>query len=140
MKDKYIIGMNNTVKSTIEKMEKEKIKAVVILDEDEKVVGLFSNGDMRTFFLRGGELSSSICDAMNKNPKLYRSIEEIEEERITTIRVLYPIIDENNKIKDILDYDFLDKEEKIKQISLWLLWRGEEVQDYIHIPKYYLSH
>ena len=77
------------------------------------MVGLFSNGDMRTFFLRGGELSSSICDAMNKNPKLYRSIEEIEEERITTIRVLYPIIDENNKIKDILDYDFLDKEEKI---------------------------
>ena len=79
MQEKYIVGNNITVKETIEKMEKEQIKAVVVTDDDGKVIGLFSNGDMRSFFLKGGALSVNICDAMNKNPKLYYSEDEVNE-------------------------------------------------------------
>ena len=53
MQDKYIVDSQSTVKETIEKMEIESVKAVVVVDGDNKVVGLFSNGDMRSLFLRG---------------------------------------------------------------------------------------
>lgn len=113
MLDKYIVNLQITVKATIEKMEKEQIKAVVVVDGEEKVVGLFSNGDMRNFFLRGGSLSSNICDAMNKEPKLFYSSREVEEERKIKNRVIYPIVDIDKKIIDILDYDHYNYNEKV---------------------------
>lgn len=134
MCDKYIVTMHNTVKSTIEKMEKEQIKAVVVLDENEKVVGLFSNGDMRTFFLRGGDLSSNICDAMNKTPKLFYSVEEIEQERISKTRVIYPIVDVECRVVDILDYDHSNSSEKVndslKDIPLVIMAGGKGTRLY----------
>lgn len=105
MHEKYIVSTQDTVKSTIEKMGKELIKAVVVTDGNGKVAGLFSNGDMRSFFLKGGSLSANICDAMNHTPKLYHSVDEIETERRTMRRVLYPIVDDENRIVDILDYN-----------------------------------
>ena len=105
MLEKYIVDTECTVKAAIEKMEKESVKAVVIIEEDNKVAGLFSNGDMRSFFLRGGALSANICEAMNKNPVLYHSEEDIEEERKSISRVLYPIVDDENHLIEIKDYD-----------------------------------
>lgn len=53
MVEKYLIDISFTVKQTIEKMEKDLIKAVVVVDDDKHVLGLFSNGDMRRFFFAG---------------------------------------------------------------------------------------
>ena len=103
MQEKYLIGMQCTVKEAIEKMELEQIKAVVIVDKQNRVAGLFSNGDMRTFFLRGGSLHANICDAMNRHPVLFHSEEEVRKERQNTVRVIYPIVDQDTKIISILD-------------------------------------
>lgn len=116
MQEKYIVNIHITVKAAIEKMEKEEIKAVVIVDDDEKVAGLFSNGDMRTFFLRGGSLSANICDAMNKNPKLFYSDDEVSEDRETQNRVIYPIVDDERRITNILDFDNSNTNGKISDV------------------------
>ena len=104
MNDKYIVKSTISVKDAIEKMEKELIKAVVVVDDNNNLIGLFSNGDMRSFFLKGGILSSNICDAMNKTPIVYESIEEIIEERKTKTRVIYPIV-LKGKLIDIIDFE-----------------------------------
>ena len=75
---KYTVNQNNTVKAVIEQMEQESIKAVVVVNDNNQVVGLFSNGDMRSFFLRGGSLSENITVAMNSNPRLFDSEEEAQ--------------------------------------------------------------
>lgn len=105
MEEKYVISEELTVKQTIEKMEKERIKAVVVVDKQNRVSGLFSNGDMRNFFLKGGSLSENIKEAMNEHPHLYHSEEEIMMEREETRRVIYPIVDSQNCILKILDYE-----------------------------------
>jgi len=126
---KYIITLDYTVKSAIEKMEKENGKAVIIVDDNNRVVGLFTNGDMRRFFLSGGSLSANITEAMNKKPKLYFSKEEIEEERKSLIRVIYPIVDRYNHLIDVLDYDnrsFHDKvNDSLKDIPLVIMAGGK---------------
>ncbi|MBE5924470.1 MAG: CBS domain-containing protein [Lachnospiraceae bacterium] len=108
MQDKYIVNTDISVKNVIEKMEKNLIKAVVIVNDDNKVEGLFSNGDMRRFFLSGGNLSANISDAMNKNPRLYHSEDEVKEERKIQNRVIYPIIDNEGHLVDVLDFDNAD--------------------------------
>lgn len=116
MIEKYLASPNITVKETIEKMTKSNIKALIIVDENKTVLGIFSNGDMRSYFLRGGNLSANICTAMNNNPFLYRSVNEVINERRLYERVIYPIVDENNRIIDILDYNRSAKTEQLSNV------------------------
>ena len=103
MIEKYFVDATFSVKQTIEQMEKESIKAVLVINEKKQVLGLFSNGDMRKFFLRGGGLSENIKNAMNPNPKLYHSIEEVENEKENVKRIIYPVVDSNKTVVDIVD-------------------------------------
>lgn len=134
MLSKYTISLDHSVKSAIEKMEMEYIKAVVIVDDDNKVLGIFSNGDMRRFFLSGGLLSSNISDAMNKTPKLFFSQTEIDEERKSFKRVIYPIIDNENRLIDVVDYEserFSGKvSDSLKDIPLVIMAGGKGTRLY----------
>lgn len=103
--EKYLASPEITVKEAIEKMTKGNIKAIIIVDSNHTVLGVFSNGDMRSYFLRGGDLSANIRTAMNSNPFLYRSSSEVIDERRMYERVIYPIVDERNRIIDVLDYN-----------------------------------
>lgn len=104
MVDKYLVSPNLTVKVAIEKMAKENVKAVIVVDDDRKVMGIFSNGDMRSYFLKGGSLAENICSAMNRFPCLYQSEAAVIKERKQYERVIYPIVDELNRIIEVLDY------------------------------------
>ena len=64
---------------------------------------------MRKFFLKGGKLSESIEKAMNKKPRLYHSEEEVLNEKKKTKRIIYPLVDNNNCLIDIID-DNLNEE------------------------------
>ena len=128
--NKYVVFNTSSVKESIEKMQKENIKAVVVVDENKIVCGLFANGDMRSYFLKGGNLSSNICQAMNRNPKLYFSIEEIKKERCKIHRVIYPIINDKRKLIDVIDFDFSEdrnayKNDSLKQIPLVIMAGGK---------------
>lgn len=134
MQEIYVVRVCSTVKAAIEKMEKESIKAVVVLQEDNTVAGLFANGDMRSFFLKGGSLSADISEAMNHTPVLFHSREEIEEERKTMTRVIYPIVDEQNHLIDVVDYDNSNVSGKIsdalKAIPLVIMAGGKGTRLY----------
>ena len=116
MKRKYTVRENVTVKQAIEQMEKELIKAVVIVDDNDIVMGLFTNGDMRSFFLSGGKLSQNICEAMNKNPILYSSEEEVNFERKKIKRIIYPIVDAEKKLVSIIDFESNSDSRNISEI------------------------
>ena len=102
--EKYVIEKEYTVKMAVEKMTNENVKAVIIVD-NSVVLGIFTNGDMRQFYLSGGSLSNNISMAMNKQPKLYKSVTEVENERKQFSRVIYPIVDEERKLINVIDYE-----------------------------------
>lgn len=134
MFENYIASPNTSVKSAIEAMTKNNIKALIITDEEKKVLGLFSNGDMRSYFLKGGELSANICFAMNKFPHLYRSVSEVELERRQFERVIYPIVDEKNRLIDVLDFNRSANEyhlsEALKDVTLVIMAGGKGTRLY----------
>lgn len=134
MLENYTVTVDYTVKKAIEKMKAEAIKAVVVVDDDYKVIGLFSNGDMREFFLQGGALSDEISVAMNSTPKLYTSVDEIEMERKTMTRVIYPIVDEEKHLVRVIDYEKIENDEKIsnvlEQVTLVIVAGGKGTRLY----------
>lgn len=134
MIDKYIISLKLTVKEAIEVMTQNDIKALVIVDDECRVVGLFSNGDMRSYFLRGGELSQNITKAMNSRPFLYHTVDEIEKERKLYERVIYPIVDDDNRLIDVLDYgrsaSFEESNSVLKDVPLVIMAGGKGTRLY----------
>lgn len=135
MLDKYTICKEVTVKEAIEKMEKNLIKALLVLNDDGTVAGIFTNGDMRNFFLKGGSLNENICIAMNKKPKLFHSQFEIDDERKEKVRVIYPIVDAKGKLVSVIDYDNQNTRESIvsdalKEIPLVIMAGGQGTRLY----------
>lgn len=133
MIDKYLITQDYTVKQAIEKMKAENVKALLVVADDNTVMGLFSNGDMREFFLSGGSLIDSITVAMNKSPVLFDSRNAVEAERKHTIRVIYPIVDNEGRVKDIVDYEQDDDKKRsdyLKDVPLVIMAGGKGTRLY----------
>lgn len=116
MIDKYLIDSNSTVKKTIEKMELEKCDALLIVNSDRILLGIFTMGDMRRFFLRCVDLSVSIENAMNKAPIVFYSRDEVAEYMSKHKLVVYPIVDECNRVIDVIFNDSRVNEENISSI------------------------
>lgn len=102
MINKYLVRADRTVKEVIQYMEENFLKAVLITKDDRLLLGLFSLGDMRHFFLNGGKLSDLITMAMNKDPIVFFSVLEVEEYRKNRELIIYPIVDENRKVINVI--------------------------------------
>lgn len=89
----YIVSPGATVRDAIERMHTLNAPAVAVATGDGIVQGLFTNGDMRRFFLRGGEIGSPIADAMNGNPVLFYSTDEIRDAQNEHPYIVYPLVD-----------------------------------------------
>lgn len=100
MLDKYLVHPDLTVRKVVAYMEENALKAVVIVDDNRKLMGLFTLGDMRHFFLNNGDLSVNITEAMNCNPITFNS--ELDIKNYSKKLVIYPIIDQNNVITKII--------------------------------------
>lgn len=100
---KYIVSPNLTVKEVIKYMDDNSLKAVVIAEEDMLIKGLFTLGDMRKYFIHGGELDVPITEAMNNNPITFNSIHEVNhyDDKL----IIYPIVDSDNRIVNIIGSD-----------------------------------
>ncbi len=95
----YLISPSCTVKEAISYMEEHVLKALIIADQDRKLLGLFTLGDMRYYFLRNGDLNRNIQDAMNKTPKVFQS--RLEAEKSAQKLIIYPIVDEHGIVIDV---------------------------------------
>lgn len=102
MWNKCLMKKSDTVKDAIEILENENVKSVFIVDEEKHLEGIFTRGDLRQFVLEGGELSTTLEIAMNPSPLTFFSTEEARLYSHNKRRVVYPIIDRERKLIDVL--------------------------------------
>lgn len=98
MLNDLLVKPTMTVKEVVLYMETKSIKAVIVADDDNFVLGLFTLGDMRHYFLNNGDLLSKITAAMNPHPITFLNEKDAEEMKKKKELIIYPIIDENGKI------------------------------------------
>ena len=102
----FIAKLPLTVVEAMSKIDGHAAEAglVFLVDDSESLIGCITDGDIRRWILRGGELNAPAVDVMHKNP-IYLSIDEkanakalMLEKNITAV----PIIDGDNKVVDIV--------------------------------------
>jgi dTDP-glucose pyrophosphorylase len=103
----YLITTNSSIKEAIKQIEKNEEKIVFVIDENNKLLGSLTDGDVRRWILNDGSINVSVLNACHKNPISIQNsyiksdiIYLMESKRIFAI----PIVDEYNQILDILFY------------------------------------
>lgn len=90
-----------------------------IVNQDKELIGCITDGDIRRWILNAGDLSASVDNVMNKNPKSLpmgkreNAVALMQEKSITAV----PIVDAENHVVDIvvLNEAISSLEEKVKK-------------------------
>ena len=135
-KDKYFVLENVTVENAVLQMEKNASKAVLVVNADGVMKGLFTLGDMRRFILHGGTLSDNITKAMNVKPFVFSSIYEAENS--SRKLVIYPVIGEGGKVIEVLDGKEQIENHVLKNVPVVIMagGKGTRLKPYTNVlPK-----
>lgn len=100
MNNSNVISIQNSVRDAIQILDAEEQKFVCIVDGDNILKGIFTQGDMRRYLLNNGDISASILYAMNTHPIVFYSRDEAIHVSQKRYLVVYPIVDKTNHLMD----------------------------------------
>ena len=110
------ISENYTVRSAIEQIDKTGRKILVVTNHKGIVVGVVTDGDIRRWILKAGNLEENVSEIMNKNPTLVYSnnlskAKQLMKENLFTG---IPVINHDGQFSDMIFWDdfFEGKPEK----------------------------
>lgn len=106
MKTKITIIYNQSIQKALEVIDKGAIRLAVVIDEEKKVIGTISDGDIRRALLKNISLSQSIENIYFKNPVIAlqsETKEQIIQKAIQKRVYQIPIVDKDNYLVDIED-------------------------------------
>jgi len=104
--DYLSISENKTIKEALKIIDNGAIRIALVIDENNKLLGTLSDGDIRRGLLKNYNLEDSIKDLYFKTPitALYsESKENIIQKAIKNQVYQIPIVDENNNLVDIVN-------------------------------------
>lgn len=100
--EEIFIDKSTSIKEAIKKLDIT-AKKILLVAENDVLIGTVTDGDIRRWILKNGDLKSEVYNIMNTNPislnirKKHLAKELMKEKAIESI----PIVDDENKIIDI---------------------------------------
>lgn len=100
----FIVTEDSTIKQAMRQMDKN-AKEIVYVTKDSQLIGSLSDGDIRRWILKDGDIAQSVSNAMHNNPvsvfeNEYDKAQEIFEEK-KGINSL-PVLNQDNTIRTII--------------------------------------
>lgn len=102
------VRIDARVIEAIEKIESTRFQIVFVLDDQNKLVGLVTNGDVRRFLIAGGNTDASVSECMNRT---FRSV-QVNSDREQLLKLfdlglgVIPRIDEAGCLVDLVTPEF----------------------------------
>jgi dTDP-glucose pyrophosphorylase len=137
------INRNISIRQAIEKLDKT-AKKILIVVEENKLIGVVTDGDIRRWIIKNGDLSSFVENIMNKHP-IYLNVKNIEG--ASEIMKKYcieslPLVNEYKEVVDIVFWNdlFINKGDYIntQNVSVVIMagGKGTRLHPYTNIiPK-----
>lgn len=97
-----------SVKDAIENMGASGRRVVVVVDAAFKFHGIFTDGDMRRYILKGGNLGVPICEAMNRSPYVLPvgcTHDDLQRCFVERNRFLCPLVDDRGRLREVVFRD-----------------------------------
>jgi dTDP-glucose pyrophosphorylase len=99
-----IVQQKITILNAMKLLDKTAEKCLIVVDENEKLLGTLTDGDIRRSILKGFSFSNDIKNSFNKDPKKSNE-KDLRKEEVTELLLKYnisllPIVDKEGKVKD----------------------------------------
>ena len=123
MKEELKINIKATVRDALKTLSITGEKCLIVVDEDQKLLGTLSDGDLRKAILKGNDVKSTIKNIYNLKPTFLVKGEYSEPE-VKSIFIknkfdLIPIVDQKGKVVDSLYWEkVFDDGDKRRSIKL----------------------
>jgi len=108
MKD-ITIQPSATIKEAMEALDKTAEKVLLVVDDDQRLIGALTDGDIRRYILKERDLIATIQSAYNKNPIFVFqedfNIEKIKHILTKNIIDLVPILNQDRKVVDFVTWE-----------------------------------
>ena len=119
------INKNATLREALNKLSDSGQKCLLVVNNQRKLDGTLSDGDIRNAILSGKKLNDTINEIYNHNPTFFTNdnfnVDEAKKVFIENKFDIIPIVDDENKIKKVLTWEkiFKSKEkEKVPTLNI----------------------
>lgn len=104
----------------LKKIDKNALGVLFIIDDESKLIGALSDGDIRRWLIKTGDLNASVFDGMNKKPKYLTNDDFQTAQRIMSENCIsvIPVVDPEMHIVGVLDNKDLPDEMEEKKDAL----------------------
>ncbi|KAJ52335.1 dTDP-glucose pyrophosphorylase [Clostridium tetanomorphum] len=135
-----LINKNYSIKCVLQVIDKGSEGIVLVVDNDEKLIGTITDGDIRRALIKGYKLENSVEKIINYNPiyaTMHMSKNEIKEILIKNAIKDIPIIDEGGRVVDLISIrDILLPDGKQNSVVIMAGGLGTRLKDLTReIPK-----
>lgn len=129
---RVLISPDTTVISAIEKIDKEALRILVVVNENRNLLGVVTDGDIRRHLLKHGNLNAPVFDIMNKVPKTALETEDKDQllMKMQNLNILHlPIINKENQIIGLETLNHLTAK---KQRENWVVFMAGGLGTRLH--------
>lgn len=118
--DNILIDKTATAKDAMKQLDKTAEKILFVVEKVNRLIGSLTDGDIRRWILKDGEISASVQDVCFKGTYYVDSKYDLEtvKQEILRRRIFYvPVVNENKEIIEFLVWDKLFDGKVIRKIK-----------------------
>lgn len=135
--DQFIVDQHASLTYAMQKIDDNTKGIVFVIDEMHKLCGAVSDGDIRRWLIRTGEINTEVCMLMNASPKYFYTASQedpVAYMETCSIKAL-PFVDDKLNIKDILLSDHVKEKrgrhcKKLDGVSVIVMAGGKGTRLY----------
>tara|TARA_Y100000294_G_C8565803_1_gene340765 strand:+ start:1102 stop:2127 length:1026 start_codon:yes stop_codon:yes gene_type:complete len=138
--EKIKITRDETIKRALEVISDGAFQIAIVVDKKGKLVGTLTDGDIRSGFLKGLNINSSVKSIVNKNPIIVKKTETKEKLlKIALSNKIHqiPVVDKNDKVIGIhIIEELITPKDKSNKVVIMAGGRGMRLRPLTkNIPK-----
>ncbi len=102
--DAFLIMQSATVVEAMQKIDFNAKGILFVVDGEERLIGVITDGDVRRWLIKTGDLQETVEKIMNRNPKViyYKEIKTAKERMEKYCITALPVVDTQDHITDIV--------------------------------------
>ena len=119
VKDLFI-NSEMTIKDAINKLDKTAKRILVVVEENNKLIGILTDGDIRRWIIKNGDFKEPIKTIMSKKPKYIEEKDKLDAKNILKENSIesMPVLNARKEVIDIVFWDDeFDERFNIEQIN-----------------------
>src|SRR3990167_4485407 len=103
-----LININTTILAAIKHMDAEALRVLLVVNQDQHLLGIITDGDIRRYLLKHGNLENSVVHVMNQN-HVTASITDNQDQllmKMHSLGILHlPIVDDQKCVVGLETFD-----------------------------------